>query len=73
MTRALTPRTADPVGLVEIAERLGLRRQTIAMWRLRHDDFPVPRWTVSAVPAWDWSLDVVPWLAATGRSTDRVA
>jgi hypothetical protein len=61
-------KTADPVGLVEIASRLGLRRQTIAMWRMRHPDtFPTPRWTVSTLPAWDWRRDIVPWLIATDR------
>jgi hypothetical protein len=57
---------ADPVGSADIAKRLGLKRQTVAVWRKRHRDFPEPRWEVSGQPAWDWQ-DIVPWLAATGR------
>ena len=58
------------MGLADIAERLGLRRQTIAVWRLRHHDFPKPRWEVSGWPAWDWGYDVIPWLQKTGRRTE---
>jgi predicted DNA-binding transcriptional regulator AlpA len=58
--------TADPVGALEIANRLGLQRQTVAVWRRRHPDFPQPRWVISGLPAWDWS-DIEPWLLHTGR------
>jgi predicted DNA-binding transcriptional regulator AlpA len=57
---------ADPVGSADIAKRLGLKRQTVAVWRRRHPDFPQPRWIVSGQPAWDWQ-DIVPWLERTGR------
>jgi hypothetical protein len=66
--RQPTVAKADPVGAVEIAERIGVNRQTVAVWRMRHDDFPDERWTVSGYPAWDWNLDVLPWLIATGRA-----
>jgi hypothetical protein len=56
----------DPVGAADIAERLGLQRQTVAKWRRRHDDFPDPRWYVSGQPAWEWT-DIPPWLARSGR------
>lgn len=58
--------SADPVGAADIAERLGVKRQTVAIWRRRHTDFPKPRWTISSQPAWDWS-DIAPWLVSTGR------
>jgi hypothetical protein len=70
LDKRLTTAQAAPVGLVEIAERLGLRRQTISVWRTRHPDFPHPRWRVSGLPAWDWRRDVLPWLIATGRPTE---
>lgn len=56
----------DPVGLAEIAERLGVKRETAGMWRHR-DLLPEPRWTVSGAPAWHWP-DVEAW----ARETDRL-
>lgn len=50
----------EPVGVFEIAVRLGVRQQTVAMWwfRTRRGVLPVPmpqpRWLVSKLPAWDW-------------------
>jgi predicted DNA-binding transcriptional regulator AlpA len=61
----------DPVGTLEIAARLGLQRQTVAVWRRRHSDFPQPRWTISGQPAWDWS-DIEPWLLHTGRRREEL-
>lgn len=58
--------TVEPVGAVEIAERLGVRQQTVAMWKLR-GIMPEPRWVVSGNPAWDWR-DVEKWAEETGRA-----
>ena len=55
----------DPVGLTEIAERLGVQPETPQRWRMR-DVMPEPRWTVSGRPAWDWP-DVERWAKDTGR------
>ena len=57
---------AEPVGLAEIAERLGVQRKTAVMWRQRAL-LPEPRWTVSGSPAWDWP-DIERWAVATGRA-----
>jgi predicted DNA-binding transcriptional regulator AlpA len=54
---------ADPVGAVEIAERLGVKRGTVDMWRIRSIGFPDPRWTVGGRPAWNWD-DVEAWAKA---------
>lgn len=59
---------ADPVGLLEIAERLGVKRQTARMWRQR-GVLPAPRWLVSGLPAWDWP-DIARWARETGRTKD---
>lgn len=53
----------DPVGAVEIAQRLDVSRRTVDSWRQRGDavGFPPPRWTVGGRPAWDWS-DIESWV-----------
>ena len=58
----------DPVGEREIAERLGVKVGTVAMWNFRGTrvPFPEPRWTVSANPAWDWP-DIEAWARRTER------
>lgn len=63
---------SDPVGMSEIAQRTGVLLRTVMQWRDRYRQaacapWPQPRWTVGGRPAWDWSLDIEPWLAATGR------
>ena len=58
---------ADPVGTADIAERLGVKQQTVAMWKYR-GLLPEPRWTVSGLPAWEWS-DIEKWAKSTGRIT----
>lgn len=57
----------DPVGATEIAGRCGVDLGTIKKWQYRHRSFPVPRRLVGGRPAWDWNLDIIPWLTATGR------
>ena len=57
----------EPVGAKEIAHLAGVALGTVAEWRLRHKDFPAPRWTVRGGPAWQrWQ--VVAWLVRTGRA-----
>jgi len=56
----------EPVGLVEIAQRLGVKRQTAAMWHYR-GLLPEPRWRVSGQPAWEWA-DIERWVTETGRA-----
>lgn len=55
----------EPVGLVEIAERLGVKRGTAKQWHHRRL-LPAPRWVVSGAPAWDWSA-VERWARESGR------
>ena len=50
---------ALPVGLSEIAARLGVSRRTIDGWRARKI-FPDPRWRVGNRPAWSWP-DIAAW------------
>lgn len=55
----------DPVGAVEIAERLAVRRATVDQWRQR-GIFPEPQGVVGGRPAWDWPV-VEAWARETGR------
>ena len=55
-----------PVGISEIADRLGVQRATVDQWRHR-GLLPDPRWTISGNPAWDWS-DIETWAQETGRA-----
>lgn len=56
---------STPVGIAEIAEALGMRRQTVAVWKVR-GLLPPPRWTVSGAPAWRWG-EIADWAERTGR------
>ncbi len=64
-----------PVGIVEIAERLGVQRSTVDKWRERSSplspDFlpvplPKPKWIVGGRPAWSLA-DIERWARKTGR------
>jgi predicted DNA-binding transcriptional regulator AlpA len=55
----------DAVGVLEIAERLGVKRQTVSMWKLR-GLLPEPDRLVSGQPAWDWPV-IEAWARQTGR------
>jgi hypothetical protein len=54
-----------PVGAAEIADRLGVKPQTVHTWRQRNL-MPEPRWSVSGQPAWEWS-EIQEWAKRTGR------
>lgn len=72
MRATLRRMASEPVGLVEIAERLGVKRETAGMWHYRSErgelpvPMPAPRWIVSGAPAWRWA-DIERWAAKTGR------
>lgn len=65
-------RPCDPVGVPEIAARLGRSRQTVDNWRYASTrgtlpvPLPEPKWRVGGRPAWDWA-DVEAWAKETGR------
>lgn len=42
-----------PVGIIEIAERLGVKRATVDQWGQR-GLLPPADWTVGGRPAWNW-------------------
>lgn len=58
----------EPVGIKEIAERLGVQRKTVDQW-LQRNVMPEAKWTVGGRPAWDWD-DVGRWAVETGRMRD---
>lgn len=70
MLRTLPGMACDPVGTVEIAQRLRVTRDAVNAWRMRRATvtFPQPKWTVGGRPAWEWA-DVERWARETGRLT----
>jgi hypothetical protein len=68
----MTPQEALPVGGLEVAGRLGVKPQTVRMWKLR-GLLPPARWTVSGEDAWDWHLDIEPWARRTGRLPNQTS
>lgn len=63
-------RDPDPVGIAEIAQRLGVKRQTASQWRLR-GLLPEPDWTRSGVALWRWER-IAEWAEQTGRLASKV-
>lgn len=57
--------SCDPVGVVDIAERMGVKQDTVSQWQFRKL-LPPPKWYVSRLPAWDWK-DIVKWAKESGR------
>ena len=64
----MTARACDPVGAVEIAVRLGVKRRTVDTWRQRSIGFPEPRWQVGGRPAWNMD-DVQVWFDTRPQNT----
>lgn len=58
------------VGLTEIAQRAGVQKPAVAMWRTRHPDFPRPVAELHAGAVWWWP-QVRSWLRRTGRNWDE--
>lgn len=59
---------SDLVGSAEIADRLGVVRETVLLWRRRPLDFPEPVAKLQQAMVWHWP-DVEAWARATGRLT----
>jgi hypothetical protein len=55
-----------PVGLQDIAQRMGVPENTVRVWHTRRV-LPEARWRVSGRPAWDFDKDILPWAKKTGR------
>lgn len=56
----------EPVGILEIAERLEVQRATVDKWLIR-GLLPAARGVVGGRPAWCWVNDIEPWAVDTGR------
>ena len=56
---------SDIVGPGEVAELLGVKVQTVAMWQLRKV-LPMPSRVISRIPLWSRS-EILDWAAETGR------
>lgn len=58
------------VGCAEIADWLGVSRQTVTNWRARWADFPAPIADLACGPIFDWR-DVERWLLIEHETTRR--
>jgi hypothetical protein len=56
----------DPVGVTEIARRIGVSGSDVDRWRVREADFPAPDRTVAGQPAWEWDA-IERWAKTTGK------
>jgi chromosome partitioning protein len=59
------PTDLDLLGLSEVADLLGVSRQTAANWRSRRDDFPAPLADLRSGPIWARS-SIVAWATGAG-------
>ena len=59
-------RTADPVGVIEIAHRLGVRDRTVHMWSYRQILPPPDYDSVNGCRAWEWAT-MLEWAGRTGH------
>ena len=55
------------LGLMEIADLLGVQHETCHRWRFR-GIMPEPDWTVSGTPVWERAT-ITAWARETGRLT----
>lgn len=58
---------AELVGAAEIATRLGVRRDTVHLWRRRDLGFPDPVAELEQAMVWHWP-DIDAWARSTGRT-----
>lgn len=62
----------EPVGLIDIAARLGVQRKTPQQWQTR-GRLPDPDWpTVSGRPVWCWVHTIRPWAQAAGKGQSEL-
>lgn len=66
----------DPVGQVEIADRLGVQLNTVHVWQTRRGNLtqaagmPEPDTTASGTPLWNWAT-IEKWARETGRLAEK--
>lgn len=68
MNDPVRPDPSNLVGLIQIADIMGVRVNTVASWVQRYPDFPQPLVrTHPTAPVW-WLPDVLAWCKSTGRT-----
>jgi hypothetical protein len=55
----------DIVDMEEVARRLGVKKETVRMWRYRQL-VPEPEWVFGDQPVWRWAT-IRKWARETGR------
>lgn len=54
------------LGVSEVANRLGVKVNTVQVWRRRHPDFPKPLTDLAGGPIW-WAPDIDAWMEGRSR------
>jgi predicted DNA-binding transcriptional regulator AlpA len=65
LTQEGRPDGSALLGVTEIAARLGVKPNTVSIWRYRHPTFPQPLTNLSMGPVW-WTGDVDKWVENRG-------
>lgn len=63
---------ADPVGVLEIASRLGVKDRTVHQWQFRQIMPPPDYASINGGKAWEWKT-ILKWAGVTGHVFSQTA
>ena len=57
----------DPVTTGVIADRLGTHRQTVRLWRMKDETYPLPIGKIAGAEIWEWQT-ILDWCTSASKS-----